>query len=60
MFFWFYNAFTVSYLIIPWLYAPEIYNLQMRAQGLALASASNWLCKFLSSLPGFVVHTNKP
>ncbi|RKL41530.1 hypothetical protein BFJ72_g5422 [Fusarium proliferatum] len=43
MFFLFYDAFAVSYLNIPWLYAPEINNLQMRAQGSALASASNWL-----------------
>ncbi|SPJ85251.1 uncharacterized protein FTOL_11031 [Fusarium torulosum] len=43
MFFLFYDAFAVSYLNIPWLYALEINNLQMRAQGSALACASNGL-----------------
>lgn len=46
MFFLFYDAFAVSYLNIPWLYALEINNLQMRAQGSALACASNGLCKY--------------
>lgn len=39
----------------------EINNLKMRAQGAALASASNWLCKFYSiKLAAIMTLTNPP
>ncbi|KIW66365.1 hypothetical protein PV04_05701 [Phialophora macrospora] len=43
MFFLFFDAFALSYLNVPWMYAPEINSLKMRSKGAALASASNWL-----------------
>jgi len=43
MYFLFYDAFAMSYLNIPWMYAPEINSLRMRVMGGAAASASNWL-----------------
>ncbi|KAJ5792788.1 uncharacterized protein N7503_008766 [Penicillium pulvis] len=39
----FYDAFGMSYLNVPWMYAPEINSLKMRSKGAAIASASNWL-----------------
>ncbi|KAL2859935.1 sugar porter family MFS transporter [Aspergillus lucknowensis] len=39
----FYDAFAMSYLNVPWMYAPEINSLRMRSKGGAIASASNWL-----------------
>ncbi|KAJ5736039.1 uncharacterized protein N7483_001164 [Penicillium malachiteum] len=39
----FYDAFGMSYLNVPWMYAPEINSLKMRSKGGAVASASNWL-----------------
>ncbi|KAJ5723443.1 hypothetical protein N7488_001478, partial [Penicillium malachiteum] len=39
----FYDAFGMSYLNVPWMYAPEINFLRMRSKGGAVASASNWL-----------------
>ncbi|OJJ48030.1 hypothetical protein ASPZODRAFT_115447 [Penicilliopsis zonata CBS 506.65] len=43
MFFLFYDACALSYVPVPWMYAPEINNLKMRSKGGAIASASNWL-----------------
>ncbi|GAD94727.1 hexose carrier protein [Paecilomyces variotii No. 5] len=43
MYFLFYDAFAMSYLNVPWMYAPEINSLRMRVKGGAAASASNWL-----------------
>ncbi|OQU98458.1 hypothetical protein CLAIMM_04244 [Cladophialophora immunda] len=43
MYYLFDDAFAVSFLNVPWMYAPEINSLKMRAKGGAVAAASNWL-----------------
>ncbi|OGE49952.1 hypothetical protein PENARI_c019G08736 [Penicillium arizonense] len=43
MFFLFDDAFALSFLNVPWMYAPEINSLKMRTKGGAAAAASNWL-----------------
>ncbi|KAF4547697.1 Sugar (and other) transporter-like protein 9 [Elsinoe fawcettii] len=46
-FFFFYVAFGVGMLSIPWLYPPEINSLPMRTKGAAVSTASNWLMNFV-------------
>lgn len=49
LYFLYYSAFALTLLNAAWIYPPEINSLQMRSMGAALASMSNWLCKYLST-----------
>lgn len=40
-------VFAVSLGPLPWLYMSELFPLQLRSRGMALASVANWLCNFL-------------
>lgn len=43
-----YNAFFgASWGPVPWLYPPEILPLQIRAKGVSLSTATNWLFNFI-------------
>lgn len=40
-------VFAVSLGPLPWLYMSELFPLQLRSRGMALASVANWSCNFL-------------
>lgn len=46
-FFFYYIAFGVGMLGVPWLYPTEINSLPMRTKGAALATCTNWLTNFV-------------
>ncbi|KAJ5348526.1 uncharacterized protein N7506_001779 [Penicillium brevicompactum] len=46
-FFFYYIAFGIGMLGIPWLYPTEISSLSMRTKSTAVATATNWICNFV-------------
>jgi MFS family permease len=46
-FFFYYIAFGLGMLGIPWLYPTEINSLPMRTKGAAIATMTNWLANFV-------------
>jgi MFS transporter, SP family, galactose:H+ symporter len=40
-------VFAVSLGPLPWLYMSELFPLQLRSRGMALASVANWSCNFI-------------
>ncbi|KAF9483697.1 general substrate transporter [Pholiota conissans] len=46
-FFLYYIFFGICWQGVPWLYPTEINSLSMRTKGVAVGTASNWLCNYL-------------
>lgn len=47
VFFLYHIAFGIGMLGVPWLYPTEINSIAMRTKGAAVATATNWLTKFV-------------